>query len=585
MKKLISLITLAVALVFIGCGGVDSDSGETSSIKVLSPSKSNVDYNYLTLKIGGNISDVIAKVNGVEYIGVNNNSSNNRLTNRATTENLFFIYNVALKKGKNIIEVIANGGSERRTIEINSAGKGIPPIEVNVNKREGFEKLNTTINIQTTLSVSEYMLDKDSDGVIDESKSDANFNVNYTKEGRYFPQVTVKTSDGTLYTTQKYISLDVKEKPLVKQLSTLSNLNVIDMQIFSSDKYYILTDTAVYEVNSTNDIINTININANNPEGFFVDQDENIFIANTGANQIIELSKVNGYQQTMAFGTYGSANGEFNQPKDLVVEGSGEQQKIYVLDAGNNRVQVFNYVGAYLYSFDGSNTPTGKLNNPTSMVGYFAQPLTIVDSGNKVIRTLQCTKGQPEHEISVIKDEISSDIGKITIGNSLIVPDKGAKKLLFFQNNYWLQKSLDVDKVPNIAISHDGLNILVANEGESGIKELQIKPDPKGAEPIDVAKKFVQALIDGDRDTVEKLLGYNERNINFIYSNQDRLNKAIELYKQIQYWKKQIYYNSSYAIVKAHIKTATDEFDTTFELVVSDPQIKTSRVWIVKRFY
>ncbi|NPA60494.1 MAG: hypothetical protein GXO30_08585 [Epsilonproteobacteria bacterium] len=571
-------------LVFIGLlvlnGCIDKDninddenlSTSSNNKTILKTYNKSIKYSYLTLKIEGDIQDIKAKVNDIEYLGIKNKDT-------------FFIFNLALKEGNNKIELSANDGSEKQTIEINSEGKGIPPIGISVDKQEGFEKLDTTLSIHTTLSVSEYMLDKGNNGVIDERKGDASFSVSYDVEGRFFPVVTVKTSDGTLYSTQKNISLDVKAKPIVQELSSLSSLDVIDMQIFSNEKYYILTDSAVYEINTSNDIVKTININANNPEGFFVDLDENIFIANTGANQVIRLSKADSYQQTMAFGSTGSAKGEFNQLKDLVIEDRGENQKIYVLDAGNNRIQVFNYVGAYLYSFDGSSTPTGKLNNPTSMVGYFAQPLVIVDSGNGVIRTLQCSQGQQEHEVSVIKDGISSDIGKISIGNNLIVADKGAKKILFFQNNYWLKKSLNVDKIPNVAISNDGLNILISNDGESGVSKTKISIDPKGAEPMDVAKEFVKSLIDGDRATVERLVGNSQKSIDIIYGNQTNLNNAINLYKQITSWHSQTYHTTSYATVKAHIKTATDEFDATFELTVADTQIKTSRIWIVKRFY
>jgi len=601
-----NLVTECRALEHLGASGVHCNSDgsyylETSSatllptsvsseIRLLSPTVKTVDYNYVTLEVDGNIEDITAIVNGVEYEGAKESSdfliSKSSNANYKTLQDSFFIYNIALQSGKNSIELITNGGRDKRVIEIDSNGKGLPPVAINADKREGFEKLDTLLSVQTTLDVNEYMLDRDGDKTIDEIEDNASFSVTYNQEGRFFPLVTVRTEDGTLYSTQQNISIDVKTKPMVKTISSLSNLDVIDMQISSIGKYYIMTSDNIYELNSSNDIVNTITIpNSNAPEGFFVDLEENIFIANTGANKIIRLSKDNNYQQTMEFGTAGSENAQFNQPKDLVVESSGEQQKIYVLDSGNNRVQVFNYVGAYLYSFDGSTTPTGKLNNPTSMIGYFAQPLVIVDAGNGLIRTLQCSEGQVEHEVNVIRDGISSNIGKITIGGDLIVPDKGAKKILFFQNNAWLKKSLEMDKVPTIAISNDGLDLLIVNDGESGVLNATIAIDPVGAEPIDVAKEFVQALTDGDRATVERVVGNNAKILDIIYGDQTNLNSAIDLYKQITTWHSQTYHTSSYATVKAHIKTATDEFDATFELTVADEQINTSRVWIVKRFY
>ncbi len=563
---------LLLVFVFTGCG---SNNGggvfvQTSSkIKLLSPQeKSTIDYNYVTLEVKDNVADVKAKVNGVEYIGVKNKSS-------------FLIYNVALKKGKNIIELIADNSSEEHNVTISSEGKGYPPISINTDKREGFEKLDTTLTVQTKLNVSKYLLDSDNDGVIDEDKTNNSFTLKYTKEGRYFPTATVKISDGTLYSTQQNLSLDVKAKPTVKALSDLSGLSVIDMQTYNHEKYYVFAkDNNVYKIDpKTNKIIQTIPVvGVNNADGFFVDIEENIFIANTGANQILKLSKADNYQQSILVNKAGSGDGELNQPKDLVVDSNHDNGRVYVLDAGNNRVQVFDGLGKYLYAFDGSTTPTGKLKNPTSMIGYFGQPLTIVDSGNGAIRTLQCSQGQKEHEVSVIKDGISSNIGQITMGGNLIVPDKGAKKILFFQNNYWLKKSLGVDKVPNIALSNDGLTILVANEGESGLKKYKIKEDPKGAEPMDVAKKFVKYIINKNKIDAKELL-INEDEINIIFSDNNITQNYITFFKHISSWKETINFETTHTII-AHIKIKDVDIDYAFIL---DKEHGVNS-WLIRKF-
>jgi len=592
MKKVFLFIFNLFVLLFLGCYENDSmfdgedDVSDFNTIKIISPTKNSVDYNFITLKVSGDFDDVIAIVNNKTYIGKHESLSSESLI-KSNLEKVFYIYNLNLKEGINKIELIADGGRKKRIVYISSLGRGNPPIRLNLDLREGYEKLTTAINIETNMNAKKYLFDKDGDGYLDEIKYESNFKTSYQKEGKYFPQVTIECDDGTLYTTQKDTSIDIKSQPVIKEIANLSNLDIKDMQYsFDRKKYFILTNSAIYEINaSNNDILNIIDINCNNPEGFFVDEDDNIFIANTDENKIIKFSKSNNYQETLTFGTEGSGNGELNKPKDLVVEGTAEDQKIYVLDSGNNRVQVFNYVGAYLYSFDGSNTSTGKLNNPTSMIGFFSQPLVIVDNGNGVIRTLQCVKGQKESEVSVIKENISPDIGKITMGNGdLIVPDMGTKKIMIFQNSFYLKKFFNLNTIPKIAISKDGINFITAYEGEKGVKEINLQIDPKGSQPLDVAKKFVNSLINGENDKVEKLLGYDQKNINFIFSDQNRLSNAINYYKQIISWS-QKYINSNYAIVKAHIKTKNDDFDTTFELEVMDPQIKTKREWIIKRFY
>ena len=92
-------------------------------------------------------------------------------------------------------------------------------------------------------------------------------------------------------------------------------------------------------------------------------------------------------------------------------------------------------------------------------------------------------------------------------------------------------------------------------------------------EPIDVSKAFVNALIRGDRSTVEKLLGYSERNIDFIYSDKKVLDSAIEYYKKITRWE-QKYHSSSVATV-----TAYGIGSGGFELS------KSQGIWIISTFY
>src|SRR5579864_8526432 len=77
-----------------------------------------------------------------------------------------------------------------------------------------------------------------------------------------------------------------------------------------------------------------------------------IVVADTGNNRIEFYSATTGKRLGM-FGTFGSGNGQFNSPRDIAIDGSGN---IYVADAGNSRVQKFNSVGSFVWASQG--TPT-----------------------------------------------------------------------------------------------------------------------------------------------------------------------------------------------------------------------------------
>jgi len=108
--------------------------------------------------------------------------------------------------------------------------------------------------------------------------------------------------------------------------------------------------------------------------------------------------------------------------------------------------------------------------------------------------------------------------------------------------------------------------------------------DPKGAEPMDVAKHYIEALVSGDRKSVERMFGYNQRMIGYVYANPKTERFLAETYSHIISWE-QVYHNSDFATVKFKIDVDSQVKDGAFEMVVIDAQIYTGREWIIRFFY
>ena len=110
------------------------------------------------------------------------------------------------------------------------------------------------------------------------------------------------------------------------------------IEITRSDDVYVSDKTAnrivVYDYfgNYTNQLGLGI---VNSPGGIACDQNGNVWIADTGNNRIVLLSPAG--RVLLSWGTEGDKLGAFRRPADVAV-GDG---KVYVLDAGNSRVQVF----------------------------------------------------------------------------------------------------------------------------------------------------------------------------------------------------------------------------------------------------
>ncbi len=170
------------------------------------------------LSLGYNNFSLIA-TGAYESLSIQNNTLPYPYKQEATKNgDTLTLYNIPLGAGDNELNVTITyaGGHTQSTIHHiqntpNRETSGMMPLSLSVNKFSDVGELNATILVHTTFDVSEYMFDKEGDGIIDAVSTDHNFTYIYTQEGRYRPKVTVKTTSGELYTTEYYaLSLDVK---------------------------------------------------------------------------------------------------------------------------------------------------------------------------------------------------------------------------------------------------------------------------------------------------------------------------------------------------------------------------------------
>ncbi len=67
-----------------------------------------------------------------------------------------------------------------------------------------------------------------------------------------------------------------------------------------------------------------------------------------------------GYQHILSWGKTGEDPGEFREPIGIAIEGS----EVFVSEAGNNRIQVFDLEGNFLYMFGHEGKGSGELGRP-----------------------------------------------------------------------------------------------------------------------------------------------------------------------------------------------------------------------------
>jgi sugar lactone lactonase YvrE len=120
----------------------------------------------------------------------------------------------------------------------------------------------------------------------------------------------------------------------------------------------------------------------NHPSAVAVDGSGNVYVADTGDNRVVELSPSGSFVRGFVEARPGTGSQSLmNGPKGVAVDGSGD---VYVADTGNNQVEEFSPNGALVaaYSADGSG---GSLQKPAGVAVDGAGNVVEADTGENIV--------------------------------------------------------------------------------------------------------------------------------------------------------------------------------------------------------
>ena len=141
---------------------------------------------------------------------------------------------------------------------------------------------------------------------------------------------------------------------------------------------------------------------------------------------------------TSSWGSYGSADGQLNYPKDLAVDGQGN---VYVADSYNHRVQVFDAQGRFLRKWGSQGTLPGQFQEPWGIAVDDSGDVYVADTWNHRIQKFD-VQGQFIRQWGFFGDTAGAlgdaqmmygprDVAIDTEGN-VLVSDTGNKRILSF---------------------------------------------------------------------------------------------------------------------------------------------------------
>ena len=104
------------------------------------------------------------------------------------------------------------------------------------------------------------------------------------------------------------------------------------------------------------------------------------------SNRERELLPIVGIRYVRTLGRAGQGAGEFQMPLGLAID---EADRIYIADAGNNRVQVVDATGNYITEFGGRGWQTGEFDHPSDIALSFQRSyrhLYVADTQNNRVQ-------------------------------------------------------------------------------------------------------------------------------------------------------------------------------------------------------
>lgn len=157
-----------------------------------------------------------------------------------------------------------------------------------------------------------------------------------------------------------------------------------------------------------------------------------VFVSEYGDNDRVQVFDATG-GFLYAFGKFGSGDGEFSRPQSMVIDGD----TIYITDACNHRIQVFTTAGKFVRTMGSLGTGLGQFRFPYGLAEDHAGRLIVAEFGNNRVQLVDkltgrglATWGSAGHEPGRLAYPWAAAVDR---RNRVVAVDSGNNRLQVFE--------------------------------------------------------------------------------------------------------------------------------------------------------
>lgn len=221
----------------------------------------------------------------------------------------------------------------------------------------------------------------------------------------------------------------------------------------------------------------------NQPSEVATDPNNNLYVVDTYNHRVQAFNASGNFIRS--FGSEGSGPGQLLFPADVAVNSNGV---VFVLDNGNNRIQVFDANGSWIKSIGGAGSKQGQFNLPKPNFTQQGKPdkqgaialdrieqlLYVADAGNNRIQVLN-TQGEYLYSLGdgQLKQPNGLEVDQYT--GMLYVADTGNQRVLIYTlDRKQLLLNWKFSLPAGIAVNEVNGDFYVANRNDQGYSEIVV---------------------------------------------------------------------------------------------------------------